>query len=314
MTAASSDARTLASVLRRISAQLDRAGVASPRADAEQLLAHVLGVGRADLLTHPPIDGEALSEVDHLADRRAAREPLQHITGQAHFRHLTLQVGPGVFVPRPETEIVVDAGLGTLPDSGPLTVVDLCSGSGAIALSIATERPDTHVYAVELDTFALAWLRRNVVAHGDALRRAGSRISIIHGDAGAVARGDQPLATLTGSLPLVITNPPYVPDAARPRDPEVWHHDPGFALYGGADGLDVVRRLADSAADLLAPGGAFIVEHSDDQGPQSAAGGVPDLLARHEDVARSGAVWNRISDHRDLAGRPRYTVARRAGP
>ena len=300
----------VAPLQRQCEAVLREAGVPSPAADARLLLGHLLGRDAAGLAVAPALTEQARDAVLDAVRRRATREPLQHITGEAHFRYLALHVGPGVFVPRPETEVVVEAALGALPADGPTTVVDLGAGAGAISLAIATERARTTVYAVELDAGALPWLTQNVMRHAEQLRRRESRIVVVLGDAGAVGRGDQPLGGHAGTVDLVVANPPYIPDAAEPRDAEVRDYDPSLALYGGPDGLDEVRRWLDTAADLLRPGGALVLEHGDLQGSDD---GVPGLLARHEDLATRGPVWAGIEDRLDLAGRSRYTVARRSG-
>lgn len=297
-------------LLRESKEILSRAGVPSPDADAVALAGHVLGLSMARFATAPPVTQEARDAVLAAAQRRAAREPLQHITGEAGFRHLMLHVGPGVFVPRPETEVVVDAAVRQIPAGGPAVVVDLGAGSGAISLAIATERPDTTVYAVELDAGALPWLTQNVMRHAAALRAANSQIRVVLGDAGAISRPDQPLAGLAGRVDLVVGNPPYIPDGLQPRDPEVAEYDPELALFGGPDGLDAVRRWLDTAADLLAPGAPLVMEHGDLQGGDD---GLPGLLARHEDLASGGPVWTSVEDHLDLTGRSRFTVARRNG-
>ena len=297
-------------VLREARSLLTRAGVPSPAADCVVLTGHVLGLPAARVATGPDITPQARDAVIAATQRRASREPLQHITGGTAFRHLDLYVGPGVFIPRPETEVVVGAALAQLDRPGPATVVDLGAGSGAIGLAIATERPQTTVYAVELDGGAVPWLTQNVMRHAEALRRCGSRIIVVMGDAGAVSRSDQPLAELAGRVDLVVSNPPYIPDGLQPRDPEVRDFDPPLALFGGADGLDAVRRWLDTAADLLAPGAALVMEHGDLQGRDD---GVPGLLSRHEDLGAAGPVWTRVSDHLDLTGRSRYTIARRSG-
>jgi release factor glutamine methyltransferase len=304
--------RPTAAAVREAARRLAAAGVPAAANDARLLLAHVLGRGPGGLAAAPPLGPAAVAAFEGAIERRAAREPLQHITGTAPFRHLQLAVGPGVFIPRPETEIVVEAALSALAEgagTGPAMVADLGAGSGAIALALATERRGTTVLAVEIDPGAAAWLARNTAAHADALAQAGSRIAIVLGDAGAVSRDDQPLARFRARLPLVIANPPYIPDDAVPRDPEVALHDPPLALYGGPDGLDVVRRWLATAADLLAPGGVLVMEHADLQGGDE---GVPGLLRRHEDVAARGPVWRSVQGFRDLAGRDRYVVAVRA--
>lgn len=262
----------------------------SPGHDAEQLAAHCLGVERRDLWRH---DGEPAG-FDELVTRRATREPLQHITGVAPFRHLTLHVGPGVFIPRPETELLagwaVEAALAVdLP-----VVVDLCAGSAAIALSVASEAPAAMVHAVELSDDALAWAGRNLAEHP-----VGQRVTLHQGDA-TVA--DELLMVLRGRVDVVVSNPPYIPASAVIRDAEVAAHDPALALWSGSDGLDVIRGIVGVAARLLRPGGVLGIEHSDAQGEA-----VPALL-------RAAGGWTEVVDHADLAGRPRYSTARLWGP
>jgi release factor glutamine methyltransferase len=214
------------------------------------------------------------------------RVPLQHITGLAHFRTVSLAVGPGVFIPRPETEVVVEFALAMLHESANRTplVVDLCAGSGAIALAIATEFPGARVHAVENDPGALPWLRRNV-KHVDVM--------VSESDI------DGCLDELTSQFDLVIANPPYIPTDAVPRELEVARHDPGLALYSGADGLDHIRTVERTAARLLRPDGIVVVEHADEQG-QSAP-----------QIFRDAREWGDVCDHRDLTGRDRYLSARR---
>jgi release factor glutamine methyltransferase len=263
-------------------AELAAAGVAAPRVDAELLLAHVLGIPRSRLLLAPepgPADAERFVA---LVRRRAAREPLQHLTGTAPFRHLELAVGPGVFVPRPETELLADAVLGHLPG----IVVDLCAGSGALALSIAQEAMGSTVYAVERSPRALAWLRRNA---------EGTGVTVLAGD----VRDDGLLADLRGAVDVVVSNPPYVP-ASIAVDAEV-RADPAEAVFAGADGLEVIPAVAARAADLLRAGGVLAIEHDDTQ-----AQSVPALL-------RADGRWADIADHLDLSQRPRFVTARRCG-
>jgi release factor glutamine methyltransferase len=269
----------------------EAAGVPSPRNDAELLAAHVLGVGRSGVLTAGPLTPEQRAAFAALVERRAAREPLQHLTGVAWFRHVELAVGPGVFVPRPETELVAGAVIEELGRSGhdrPV-VVDLCTGSGAIAAAVADEVPTARVHAVELSESAYAYAARNLAGIGVDLRL---------GDC-ADAFPD-----LDGTVDVVVSNPPYVPVGSVIRDPEVLEHDPAAALWGGADGLDLVRVVADVAARLLRPGGLVVIEHADVQGAA-----VPGVLREHP------AGWTEVADHRDLAGRDRWSTARleRAG-
>ena len=267
--------------------RLTEAGVASPRHDAEALAAHVLRITRSALATAEGwLDGQAAA-YDDLVAERARRVPLQHLTGVAGFRHLDLSVGPGVFVPRPETEVLVTWGLDTLGSIISPLVVDLCAGSGAIGLSVLKERADATVYAVEREKPALAWLHRNA---------GGSTLQVVAGD----ATDPDTVADLNGKADLVLANPPYVPLDAE-VEPEVGEHDPPAALWGGQDGLAVLRGVATRAQALLRPGGWFGVEHADQQGES-----VPALL-------RAAAGWADVADHLDLAGRNRFTTARRGG-
>lgn len=284
----STDARVL---LRDAERRLADAGVATPRADAEILLAHSLGVQRSRLGVLVAL-GEAVQDegFEKLLAQREERVPLQHLTGRAGFRALDLHVGPGVFVPRPETETVaelaiVEARRLTRVGEEPV-VVDLCTGSAAIALAVATEVRGARVHAVELDPMAYEWARRNVGEFAPEL-------DLRCGDA-ASAFGD-----LDGTVDVVVSNPPYVPPGAIPVDAEVARHDPEIALYGrGDDGLLVPRRVVATAARLLRPGGLVVVEHAE----------VQELPAR---AMFTAACWTDVGSHRDLTGRPRATTARR---
>jgi release factor glutamine methyltransferase len=274
--------------------RLAAAGVESPRWDAEQLVAHVLGVARTSLPVVPNIDAAQYAALQALVVRRAGREPLQHIVGSVGFRYVELAVGPGVFIPRPETESVAGAAIDAARRTGvpKPVVVDLCSGSGAIALSVAHEVPNAVVHAVELDAGALEWLRRNASAR----ERAGdSPVTIHDGDAAHA------VPELDGEVDVVVSNPPYVAeDELVQVDPEVRDHDPHLALVAGADGLDVIRSVERTAARLLKPGGVVVVEHSDRQGESAPA------------LFTDG--WRDVSDHHDLVGRPRYVVATKMSP
>jgi release factor glutamine methyltransferase len=268
-------------------AALAGAGVASARTDAELLAAHVLATTRGRLLLAPDLTEEQHREYASLIAARGSRVPLQYLTGRAAFRHLDLAVGPGVFVPRPETELLVEWGLACLRGRDAPIVVDLCAGSGAIALAVATEHPGARVYAVERDPAALAWLRRNA---------RGRSVTVVEGDVTDPAV----LADLDGSVDLVLCNPPYVPLAALPDLPaEVVDLDPAVAVFSGADGLDLIRPLIGRVAALLRPGGAFGVEHDDTHGES-----VPALLA-------ADGRFQRVRLHHDLSHRPRFTTARR---
>ncbi|MEK6309199.1 MAG: peptide chain release factor N(5)-glutamine methyltransferase [Curtobacterium sp.] len=266
-------------------------GVPAGRVDAELLLAWATDTSRgavqARALTGGAIAAEHVERFRHAVARRTTREPLQHITGEAYFRALTLAVGRGVFVPRPETEGVVQFGIDALRATAlPSPVaVDLGSGSGAIAIAMDTEVPNAVVYAVERSPEALPWTRRNVDAHGGTVR-------LVEGDLADA------LPELDGTVSVVVSNPPYVPDDMVPVDPEVRDHDPALALYGGADGLDAVRALTETAWRLLVPGGLLVVEHAEQQGA-----GVREVLA-----ARG---FRTPETHVDLTGRDRTTTATR---
>jgi release factor glutamine methyltransferase len=260
------------------------AGVDAPRANAELLAAEVLGVPRTRLV-HARFNREMVARYHELVQFRAARRPLQHLTGRAPFRLLEVAVGPGVFIPRPETELLVEWGLARIRGYSAPCVVDLCSGTGAIALSVAQEHPGARVYAVENSPDALEWLRRNA---------SGTGVTVVDGDASDSAT----LSTMDGHVDLVLCNPPYVPDGT-PVEPEVAEHDPYRAVFGGPDGLAVIRPIIHRAAALLAPGGWFGVEHDDRHGAA-----VPALL-------RDSHRYADVAEHRDLAGRPRFATGRR---
>jgi release factor glutamine methyltransferase len=274
----------LAPALARATSDLAAAGVDSPRADAEWLAAQVLGVNRGRLMLIDTIRDVELRRFADLIAERAKRIPLQHLLGTAAFRHLELAVGDGVFVPRPETELL--AGWGIEHTAPGATVVDLCSGSGAIALSVATEAHPGRVIAVERSPAARAWLARN------ASTLPG--VEIVAGD----VTDPSLLAGLRGGVDVVLCNPPYVPDGTA-VPPEVSGHDPAEAVFGGADGLAVIRPVIRLAAGLLRPGGVVGIEHDD-----AHATAVPDLL-------RADGRFGEVTEHDDLAGRPRYATARR---
>jgi len=277
-------------LLQDAAGELARAGVPDPQVDAELLLAHVLGESRGGLQTlmlrGDPVAGERVAGFTDLVARRAHREPLQHLTGVAPFRHLELRVGPGVFVPRPETEMVAQLAIDALmaaPSPAPVAV-DLGTGSGAIALALATEVPHARVYAAENSPDAFAWTRRNF----DEVAAPNAHL--------AFADLADAFGELDGTVTVVVSNPPYVPDAAIPRDPEVRLFDPPQALYGGEDGLDVVHVLDRVAMRLLHPGGLLVIEHAEVQGE-----------AVRELLAASG--WRAAATHRDLTLRDRATTA-----
>lgn len=297
----------LAQVLTRATAAL--AQVPSPRVDAELLAAHLLYDGSRSRLQHAALMGERLTpdqvaEYEALVARRASREPLQHITGSAPFYRLELSVGPGVFVPRPETELLVeealkvlnaraksasgtDSATGTASATGALRIVDLCTGSGAIAAAIKSELPNAQVFAVELSEDAIPYTRKNLEPLG---------VHLVQGDALTA------LPELAGTFDAVLSNPPYIPPANVPSDPEAAVHDPDMALYGGGeDGMQMPSAIAARAFELLTPGGLFIMEHDDTQ--EEA---VAELLAR---VGFEGCY-----PVRDLNNRPRHSVGYKPRP
>lgn len=262
---------------------LREAGVPSPEFDAAELLAHVTGTSRTQLAEPDPKQQRAFAE---LVRRRATREPLQHLTGHAHFRYATLEVGPGVFVPRPETEVMTGWAIERLNERENPVVVDLCTGSGAIALAIATEVPAARVFAVELGVEAVEYARRNLIGTGVDLR---------HGDLA------ESLDELDATVDLVVSNPPYIPlEAFESVAPEARDHDPALALWSGVDGLDAIRAVEGRAARLLRPGGLVAVEHADAQGESAPA------------VFGAAGRWIEVRDHPDLAGRARFVTARLA--
>jgi release factor glutamine methyltransferase len=272
-------------------AELAQAGVPSPKVDAEELAAHLLGISRTRLGMHPLLDADQFVAYRDLILRRAQRIPLQHLTGTAALGPVTVTVGPGVFIPRPETEVLVEAALAAIADVRTPVVIDLCTGSAAIALAISVARPDAAVYGVERSLSALAWARRNADLHAAA---GHTPIRLRGGD----FADERLLADLDGTADLVTANPPYVPDATE-VEPEVSNHDPAEAVFGGPDGLAVIRPLITTAAGLLKPGGFLAIEHDASQGES-----VPALLAVRRVLAD-------VVDHPDLAGRPRFVTARR---
>lgn len=265
---------------------LREAGVPSPEVDAVALQRHLTGIAVLAMAPAPTAaQGHRFAE---LVARRAAREPLQHITGEMAFRHLLLHAGPGAFVVRPETELVAEEAIDAARRTDHPTVVDLCAGSGAIALAVATEVAGSRVWAVELSEAALALARRNVARHAP-------QVELVAGDVADA------LGRLAGSVDVVVANPPYIPPDAVPRDVEVREHDPDVALYGGgADGLAVPRVVIARAALLLRGGGTFVMEHAEVQ-----------AAAVREAVTATGA-FRDVRTARDLAGRDRMVVASRA--
>ena len=268
------------------------AGIETPKADAELLVGHVLELSRGEVqaqaLIGATIDAAKLQELEPLAIRRESREPLQHITGIAYFRQLELHVGRGVFVPRPETESVAQLAIDALSaaQTPEPIAVDLGTGSGAIALAMAVEVPTAKVFAVEKSTDAFPFTRKNF----EKYEHTGARLVL----------GDlrDEFAELNGTADVVASNPPYIPVDAIPRDPEVRDYDPNLALYGGADGMDVIHLVSATASRLLREGGYLVIEHADNQGEQ-----VRQLLLADG--------WHEVQKHQDLTGRDRSVSAKK---
>jgi release factor glutamine methyltransferase len=276
----------LRSAVREATARLAAAGIPSPESDAVALAAHALGIEPSDVRRTMVLGAPEPPGYAGLIAERAARVPLQHLTGVAHFRRIALTVGPGVFVPRPETEVTAGLAIEAARRAGPEpVVVDLCTGSAAIALAVKDEVPAARVLAVEVSDLAHGW----AVANRD---RLGLDVELRLGDA------TEAFVDLEGGVDVVVSNPPYIPVGAVPVDAEVRDHDPEVALYGGsADGLAIPLAVAARAARLLRPAGVLVIEHADSQG---------DALAAR---LRGTGSWTDVTDHPDLTGRPRSTVA-----
>jgi release factor glutamine methyltransferase len=280
--------QSLAAAVSEATAILRDAGVPSPRVDAELLADHLLGVGLGRLRAMMLGDSPAPAGYAELIAERARRIPLQHITGVAHFRYLELAVGPGVFIPRPETESVVQLVIDHVKGVAHPRIVDLGTGSGAIAGSLAHEVPGAEVHAVEFSPFAHAWAAKNLAPLG---------VKLVLGDM------RNALPELNGTFDVVVSTPPYIPSEAIPNEPEVALHDPPEALYGGgADGMELPTAAAASAARLLVPGGYFVMEHAEIQSAWIAG------------MMKRTGVWTEITTHLDLNGKERATSAVLAGP
>ncbi len=283
----------LRTAVRAAAERLAEAGVPSPDVDAVALAAHLLGTGTGEVRRRMVLGEEAPPAYEDLVTERARRVPLQHLTGRAHFRRLTLAVGPGVFVPRPESEVTAQHAIDAVRRALACgvdhpVVVDLCTGSGAIALAVADECPGAEVHAVELSPEAHAWAERNVAT-------LGAEIDLRRDDATTACED------LLGRVEVVVVNPPYIPTSMEPVDPEVRDHDPALALYGGsADGLAIPLAVAARASRLLRRGGVLVMEHADTQGAALVG------------ALQAATVWAEVADHDDLSGRPRVTVAVRA--
>lgn len=278
----------ISALLQQSAAQLSQAGVLSPEVDSELLAAHCLGITRSELgvaiALNSEFPEEKIAVFSDGVSRRANREPLQHITGLAAFRHLELSVGKGVFTPRPETEQVVSFAMEKIASFEHPVVVDLCSGSGAIALSFATERPGAKVFAVEKSKEAFEFLKHNSNKYGLGLGQL-SNVDL-----------QDCLTEMESVADLVISNPPYIPNEAIPVDLEVQLHEPAISLYGGVDGLDVIRQILSKAKQLLRTGGLLVLEHADTQ-----------ALSIRELLLAEG--WINVNSRKDLAGKDRMISA-----
>ena len=302
--------------------RLSAAGISSPPVDAAEIMAFALGTTRNRLFLQDEVTPEQRVHIEQLLTRRLSRTPLQHLLGSTGFRHIEVEVGPGVFIPRPETELVTEAAIRELAVQpvGERIAVDLCSGSGAIAISLGLEVEGSRIHAVELSDDAIGWTRRNVDAYQARLSAVGSGVDVVHDDVAVVADQGHSLSRLAGRVAVVIANPPYIPDHMIPREPEVRDHEPAMALYGGDDGLEVVRALLRTAAVLMRPDGLLVIEHADVQGMAAGARGVPGVVsAMTVDPLLSGLVnlplgaivFRSVTDRIDLNGLPRFTLARR---
>lgn len=279
---------TLNQIISNLTERFQAAGIESAQADAELLVAEVLELSRGELLAKALAGNEPTAEqadqIEAWAVKRAERMPLQHLTNRSYFRQLTLKVGPGVFVPRPETELIAQLGIDALRACGePAPIaVDLATGSGAIALAMATEVPNSKVYGVELSEDAIVWTAQNFAPIANAELRQGDLRDAF--------------ADLNGTVAVVTANPPYIPVDMVPIYPEVVLHDPGLALYGGEDGLDLVRAASLTAQRLLHTGGFFVVEHADIQSQ-----------AVCEILLADG--WRQVRAHQDFNRRDRAVTA-----
>ena len=293
--------------------RLSNAGIDSAATESAELLAHVLAVPRNRLFMQDTLDEDDRISFERLMAKRLNRIPLQHIMGTAAFRRIELEVGPGVFIPRPESELVAEAAIRFLNELTNPIAVDLCTGSGAIAISLAIEVPGTRVVGIELSPDAFPWLEQNI-------RKFDPVVPVEVHQIDATDYSAEVFVGLTGQCDVVTCNPPYIPVDMIPRDPEVRIHEPAMALYGGADGLKVIRGIAKTAALLLKPGGLLVVEHADVQGPDAGEMSVVSVLRGaqlDEELATyipgvpGDLLFAEVSDRQDFNQRPRFTVATR---
>jgi release factor glutamine methyltransferase len=275
--------------IKSAAALLADAGIESARCDAEELAAHLVGTERGRLALIDPPDDEFFDRYDAAVAARSRRVPLQHLTGTAPFGPLTLLVGPGVFIPRPETEAMLDWATAQCLSGPPAqqTIVDVCTGSGALAVALSHHWPAARVLGIDDSETALDYARRN---------SAGTAVELLCADVTDSAL----LTELDGQVDLVVSNPPYVPDGVQ-LVPEVSHHDPHHAVFGGPDGMTVINAVIGLAGRWLRPGGLFAVEHDETTS-----------LATSELIVGT-ALFDDIVARVDLTGRPRFVTARRRG-
>lgn len=290
MSSVDADGRRSTTELRRAldaaTALLTDVGIDSARHDAEELAAHVAGTDRGRLPLLDPPDAEFFVRYRAVVAARSRRIPLQHLTGSTSFGPVTLRVGPGVFVPRPETEALLAWAVAQdLPEQP--VIADVCTGSGALAIALSRHWPTARVVGIDDSEVALDYARDNC---------PDSAVQLVQAD----VRTPGLLAEFDGRVDLVVSNPPYIPDGVE-LEPEVAQHDPPEALFGGPDGMTVIAAVTALAGRWLRPGGLFAVEHDDTTSAQTT-----------ELITNTG-LFDNIVAHRDLAGRPRFVTARREG-
>jgi release factor glutamine methyltransferase len=292
--------RVTRSVLVDIELRLKNANVPSPRFDAESLVAFVLKTSRNRVGLIAEITDEQYREIEKLVEKRVRRIPLQHLIGEQGFRYLVLNVGPGVFIPRPETELLVESVIRYIKDKNQekVLVVDYCAGSGSIALSIAKECSNVEVFAIEKSLEAFKYLEANYLKYENEIKSQNSKVHLINADVNSEVIE---IKNLEDQFDVVVSNPPYIPEKMVPKEIEVKDHDPAIALYGGKDGLEIVRVVVEKATKLLKTGGLLAIEHSDLQGNLDDELSVPYLL-------KSSNCFEKIEDRKDLNALPRYCV------
>lgn len=284
-------------------ARLAAVGIETPQVDAELLMCEVLDCSRGQLILVDSVTETQVAAFESFVAQRETRKPLQHVVGHAAFRRIDVEIGPGVLTPRPETELLVDAALKHIAVNRKkdkrVRIVDLCSGSAAMTVSLAIEAGDADVVGLEFIADAYAWGLNTGDSFSTAIVAAGSTLDLRRGD--VVGCESRELVDLVGLVDVVVSNPPYIPTWAVPRDPEVHLHEPAEALYGGDDGMQFVDAVVNAARALLKPGGLVVIEHGDVQGEDGEVS-VPRRV-------RELGGFSAVVDHLDLAGRPRYTTA-----